>query len=141
MVETNAVPWIGVWSGLFLLNALIGIIFLENAWKSLKRFRNPPSKELEELMPAFRRADALKWNKWRLYPGAMTLLVPRMLTLPIFFLVNVFTVKIFMCCHDETKPLKGCRKAVIRFAYRLCWRVIGCFSLFTWHSVEYLTEE
>ena len=83
----------------------------------------------------------MRWSKLRLYPGAMLLLVPRMLTVPIFFAVNVFAVKILMCGHREGTPLGGCRKALIRFVYNVCWRIVAIFGMFTWHTYVYLNDE
>jgi hypothetical protein len=126
------------WFILLVLNAFIGIYLLEFVWKRTARFRKPPSQELEDLFPAFRRKDALRWQKWRLIPGAMFLLVPRLLGVPLFFAINVFSVKILMCGHKEGTPLKGCRKALIRFIYNVCWRIVGVFSLSTYHTYVYI---
>ena len=56
-----------------------------------RRWRKP-IMDLDILLPAFRRTDADKWHKWMLYPGAMTLLIPR------FFLgvINVLILVIFV---------------------------------------------
>lgn len=56
--------------------------------------------ELERLFPAFRRHDALEWRKWKLYPGAMVLLIPRMLLLAVLGLVCFLLLKLFLICHD-----------------------------------------
>ena len=45
---------------LIILNALIGIIAFEWAWKQTLHFRDP-IPELESLMPAWRRDDAKRW--------------------------------------------------------------------------------
>ena len=63
---------------LIILNALLGLIAFEWAWYTTKRHRDPPPG-LEELMPAFRRVDAHKWRKWSFYPGALTLIFPRLI--------------------------------------------------------------
>jgi len=71
---------------LILLNAIFGAILLEISWAKLSRFRNP-NAELDEHFPAFRRTDALTWRKWKLYPGAVTIMIPR-------FIFFVFTMTI-----------------------------------------------
>ncbi len=124
-----------------MFNAIIGICLLEGAWKNTIRFRKPPSQELEDLFPAFRRSDALKWQKWKLYPGAMFLLVPRMLSIVVSLLLLTFFLKIMLVCQDLDKPLYGCRKAVINFLYKVTARSLGVFGFFTWHSYVILTEE
>lgn len=63
---------------LICLNAILGLAMFEWAWFSLRRFRNP-NLELDAIYPAYRRVDALNWRKWRFYPGAVTLFIPRFL--------------------------------------------------------------
>lgn len=70
----------------------------------------------------------------------MFLLIPRLVILVLSVLGAWFFVKIFLFRHDETKPLLGCRKATINFVYGVFARILGLFSLFTWHSYRYLSE-
>ena len=68
------------WQVIMLItNAIVGIFIFEWAWYKNSRFLKPID-ELEKLMPAFQRYDAKKWAKWKYYPGAMTLMIPRFLT-------------------------------------------------------------
>ena len=78
--QTRPGPWHWYnWQVILLItNAIVGICLLEGAWKKNVRFRKP-IVELDQLMPAFRRYDAEKWAKWKHYPGAMTLMIPRFL--------------------------------------------------------------
>jgi hypothetical protein len=128
------------WFILLILNAFVGIVMLELTWKSLTRFRNPPSAELNDLFPAFRRNDATQWSKWKLYPGAIFLMVPRFLVLIVVLMFAVFFVKIFLICHDTNKPLMGCRKFLVNATFYIAARLIGVFSFFTWHSYRYIGE-
>ena len=67
----------GSWQVIFiLLNASLGLICFEWAWYKMRHYRKP-IKELNDLLPAFRRTDAERWSKWKFYPGAVTLLLPR----------------------------------------------------------------
>ena len=70
------------WSGwrvkLLLANALLGLILFEWAWAHTSRFRKS-ILEFDDMMPGFRRDDAKQWSKWALYPGAMTIMLPRFL--------------------------------------------------------------
>ena len=75
------------------LNALIGLILFEWAWYKNQRWRRP-IKELDSLLPAFRRNDAEKWSKWMFYPGAVTLLIPRFLWALILLVLLCIFVKI-----------------------------------------------
>ena len=63
---------------LLITNAILGLAWFEWAWWKNRRFRKP-IPELEALLPAFRRTDAHRWSKWKFYPGAMTVLIPRFL--------------------------------------------------------------
>ena len=123
-----------------LINAILGITLLELTWKSVKLFRNPPSKELNDLFPAMRRNDAPNWKKWKLYPGAMFLLIPRFIFIIVLLILLWLFVKIFLCGHDKSKPLKGCRKYIINFTYKISSRLVGLFGYFTWYSYRYLSE-
>ena len=128
------------WFILLVLNAVVGISMLEITWKNVVRFRNPPSKELNDLFPAFRRNDSIYWKKWKLYPGAMFLMVPRFLLLLVILGLAVFFVKIFLICHDSNKPLIGCRKFLVNSTFSIAGRLLGVFSFFTWHTYQYIDE-
>ena len=63
---------------LLIMNAVLGLLLFEWAWYKTYKVRNP-IQELDDIFPAYRRRDAPKWQKWRFYPGAITLLLPRMI--------------------------------------------------------------
>ena len=87
----------GTWVGTVLLvHAILGLIAFEWAWKSTYRYRNP-ILELDERFPAYRRTDAMKWNKCHFYFGAMTLLVPRLIAIVWNVLFLTLAVKILLC--------------------------------------------
>ena len=71
---------------LLVLNAVFGLILFEWAWHKTKRMRELEEKmpDLHKIMPAFRRTDVHKWRKWRFYPGAMTVVIPR-------FVLSIFS--------------------------------------------------
>lgn len=106
---------------LLIMNAILGLILFEWAWYKNRRWRNPVM-ELDCLLPAFRRTDANKWHKWMLYPGAVTLLIPRFLFGVVVVLILVILVKIALICQPMNDPIRGCRKYFIRWCYR-----IACF--------------
>ena len=120
---------------------MLGICLFERTWKNVERFRNPPSAELDELFPAFRRRDAVNWRKWKFYPGAMFLLFPRMILFLLISIISYLLVKILMVCHDPQKPIKGCRKFLINGLYYIVARLIAVFVFFTWSTYKYLDEK
>ena len=81
--------------GIVLLNAILGIIAFEIAWSQTKTYRNPID-ELDNKFPAYRRTDAKKWVKCHFYCGAVTLLVPRLISIVINALLLVLVVKILL---------------------------------------------
>jgi hypothetical protein len=127
------------WFILLAINAIAGIALLERAWAQTSRFRNP-NMEVEELMPAFRRLDALQWQKWKLYPGAMTLLIPRFLFAVTLMCAQLVGIRIILAGANMEKPLSAARKSMIDCLYYIVWRMIGVLTFFTWHTYEYLDE-
>ena len=65
---------------LLLANAIFGILLFEFAWYKMRPVREV-NETRDSKYPAFRRYDGPKWNKWRFYPGAMTMMIPRLLLL------------------------------------------------------------
>jgi len=99
-----------------IFNAVVGLILFEYAYHSVRRFRNP-NKDLDEIYPCYRRRDAMNWNKFKFYPGAIFLLVPRFLFLVVILFIAVILTKILMIGHDRSKPITGTRNGCIRFWY------------------------
>ena len=146
-METNQALEAGRWDFVsewwFILvstNAVIGLLWFEYAWAKLARYRDP-IKELDELLPAYRRDDALKWSKLWLYPGAVTVLMPRMILMVVSFLLCVMFLRIALVCHDHRQPLSGFRKGLVRCIYYVNFRFTGVFALFTWHTYRYMNED
>jgi hypothetical protein len=68
-------------------------------------------------MYMYERSDAKNWEKWKCYPVAMTLLLPRLLA-TIFSLIALgVTMNILLIgAPDIDKPLKkGIRKSCLKF--------------------------
>ncbi len=61
-----------------VLNALIGLLIFEWSWAQCKPIINI-NETRDSRYPAFRRYDASKWRRWKFYPGALTLLLPRLM--------------------------------------------------------------
>ena len=96
--------------------------------------------EVEEHFPEFRRDDAYHWKKWKLYPGAMFLLVPKLLFLVFMLIVNYVLLSLALLCHDKNKPLVGNRKRIINMIFYVCWRLIAVVVFFQWNTYQYITE-
>lgn len=63
---------------LLVANAIIGLILFEIAWKMTAKLRIA-DEERDKNYPSRRRLDIGKPQKWRFYPGALTILLPRIL--------------------------------------------------------------
>ena len=125
---------------LLCINAALGLYLFEWAYWRMRRFRNP-NRDLDAIYPAYCRKDALKWRRWKLWPGAMTLLVPRLIMTTIITVSNVIFVKIILMCHNEEVPILGCRKAVLKFVFWLHSHLVCILCLFHFLKYEYVSEE
>ena len=96
---------------LLALNAVLGLAAFEWAWFKTRRFRNP-IQALDEQFPELRRFDAPHWAKWRHYPGAVTLMFPRILTSFMVFLTMAIVLNIILIGHNRSKPITGVRKVL-----------------------------
>jgi len=137
---SEGVHW--TWSSwqviLLLLNAGFGLIAFEWAWHKTRRFRSPV-KELEALVPAFRRNDAERWRKWAFYPGAMTLLFPRFFFAIFIGLFLAIFLPVALLCQPKDQPIRGCRRVIIRWVYKvcaLCFQLFTNFNFVTWHTLS-----
>jgi len=68
------------------------------------------------------RNDAKNWNRVRLWLGAATVLLPRMLTAIVSFINLLFWLNVLMIGHKEGTPLTGLRKLLLRFIYNFTVR-------------------
>jgi hypothetical protein len=110
----------------------------ELAWGKTERYRNP-NKELNKVFNMFERKDAKHWSKWKFYPGAMTIMIPRFLFALLTGLTLTLIVWVMMIGHDINAPLKpGCRKSIIRLSYRC---MVFLQSLFSWFTILSHTYE
>ena len=129
---------------LLITNAMLGVILFEWAWIKMYVHRNLPNQlpELHEKMAAFRRLDAHKWKKWQFYPGAMTILVPRLIFGAIFGICVVTMVSICLIGHDRSKPIPiGFRKWFLRQVYIFWSTVLSMFTFGTCIKHKYISEE
>ena len=76
---------------------MIGFMVVEWSWSKVYNFRDPV-KELEDIMPNWRREDASRWRKWRFYLGGITFMIPRFIIGMILGVTLMILTKIFMTC-------------------------------------------
>jgi hypothetical protein len=53
-----------------------------------------------------------------MYPGAMTILIPRFIVFMLAFLIMACLCRVFLICHDIRKPMGACRTCLISFAFK-----------------------
>ena len=70
------------------LNAILGLIAFEYSWAITYNLRKG-RKDLDELHPAQVRRDDLS-QKWKFYPGAMVLFIPRLLIFIVAIIMSLF---------------------------------------------------
>jgi hypothetical protein len=129
-----SMPW---WGYVLIANALLGLITFEWAWMKAHRFRNP-NEELNEHFPMFKKDDAKLWAKWKFLPGALTLLLPRLLFGILLVILIIIIAAILSIGRKPSDPLApGCRKFLIRWSYKITIFLLTLVSFFTTCSYQY----
>ena len=83
------------WGIVLLFNALLGCCCLEWAWHKTLRFRKP-NHELNTQFNLFARFDAPLWKKWQFYPGALTVLLPRLVIGVLIAVISIIFVNLLL---------------------------------------------
>ncbi len=129
--------WVNI---LLVINAILGLAIFEWAWFKTRRFRKPIA-ELNAQFPELCRYDAPNWKKWKQYPGAVTLLIPRF----IFSILCVIFIAIFLNLwligHNRVDSITGCRRMLCVGTVKLFCNLIGIVGLFTYLGNDRLTLE
>jgi len=87
----------------------------------------------------FARADAPNWAKWKFYPGAMTIMIPRIVIGFSFFVVLLIVVSVLLIGHRSSEPLKpGCRKYLLRLSYTIFAHSLGFITFWTVMRYDYV---
>ena len=140
MEENNGWTW-GSWQVILLiLNAAFGIILFEWSWSKSKRFRDP-IKELDDLIPEWRRDDAKKWARWKFYPGAMTLMLPRLIFSLLLAVVTCTIIWIVLLGHPMDAQITGCRRRTLRIIYRVWALFLNGIMMFTFSYTKNLNMD
>ena len=102
------------WLIIAIVNAFLGLLLFEWAWFKTRRSR-APIYELSAQFPEMSRPDALRWQKWKFYPGAVTLLLPRLLfAIGTFVWVSIL-MRICMIGYTENGPMSRARHFIVRW--------------------------
>ena len=125
---------------MLLVNAGLGVLWLEWAWYRTRRYRKPIA-ELNAQFPELCRYDAPGWRKWKLYPGAMTFLIPRFLFIIGTMTTTALLLKIWLIGHKGTRPMSRIRKFLCTATVHTCAKLMGIFGWWTDFSYNYLTPE
>ena len=80
-----------LWPVLIGSYCLLGLVLFEWSYYKLRVIRKP-NEARDARYPAFRRADAVKWRRWKFYPGALTLLPLRVILAVMIGLICYITV-------------------------------------------------
>ena len=121
-------------------NFVVGLCLFEYGWSKTRRFRNP-NLDLNAIYPAYHRDDALRWQKYRFYPGAVTLLVPRFVLTCIIGLIMWFWLGVFTIGKaDDGTPISGCRKTCLSLIFKFHIHLISLFSCFNILHYQYVTD-
>ena len=125
-----------------ITNAMLGLILFEWAWIKMNGYRIAPKQlpELNERMAVFRRRDAETWRKWKFYPGALTVLLPRILLLGIFGVLLLTILSIGLIGYDKSKPMTGCRRWVVRSTYVFWAHTFSSIIFWTCCRYKYITD-
>jgi hypothetical protein len=80
-----------LWPVLIGSYCLLGLVLFEWSYYKLRVIRKP-NEARDARYPAFRRTDAVKWRRWKFYPGALTLLPLRVILAVLIGLICYITV-------------------------------------------------
>ena len=127
---------------LIYLNAFTGIFVIERKLYAVRRHFDKKYDSLNDMFPGFRRTDCKKWSRWKFYPGAMTILIPRIVLITFLVLLGWAGLCLLLCCHDMKKPLGTCHRVTVRGFYKfiLCMVMFlygGCFTTVYEQNVDY----
>ena len=113
------------WAYVMLVNAILGLALFELAYARFKRFPDMNTKyaHVTERFPAMKRLDSHGWARWKFWPGAMTIFIPRaIIIISLNFLLWPIS-SIILIKQPVDAPILGCRRSCLRFWYMLSARL------------------
>lgn len=91
------------------------------------------------MLPELTRPDLVTCSKWKLYIGAITLLIPRLLFTLTVALLLALLLNLVLVGQDSSRPITGCRKTLldaIMFVFVHLITIVGLFTLMGSHRVS-----
>jgi len=131
--ETSTIipVFLGSWYMIVIyVNAVLGIIIFEKAYYGTRVHRDENLKKLHANFPHLRRLDVDRWARWKFWPGAATILIPRVLLTLVIFLWFYLGLIVLLCGHASDKPMTGCRRWLIKMHYKFWGGFVGYIILF-----------
>jgi hypothetical protein len=124
---------------LVIINAVLGLALFELTWHRLRRVRKMDTEfgYINKQFPVYRRIDVNLWARWKFWPGAMTLLIPRFLATFAFFIIAWISVVIILIGVPREEPLKGCRLKTVTVLFKALTRIGLFFIACCWVSLNY----
>ena len=126
---------------LIILSYIFGIVVVTQVDKNNNPVFTTVDEEEDRKHPAFRRLDTAEFSKWKLFAGAMTLLLPRIIILLSYscvvfvFLRVVYIVKGLDTKKYPPKSIWALRKIFVYFQSILMRACFG-YSM-TWQKVDF----
>lgn len=118
---------------LLVTNALLGLLIFEWTWYRTRRLRKPIT-ELNAQFPELCRNDAPYWSKWKHYPGAVTLFLPRFFIILLLSIILAILINVWLIGHDRSQPLSLIRRFLCRCTTKTIAFIIGLCGFFTYFS-------
>jgi len=142
LLEPQGFPWLSWKMILIYMNAILGIFILERKFHATRRHFDKKYDTLSDRFPGFRRTDCQKWYRWKFYPCAMTILIPRIILIAITVVIGWAGLCLLLCCHDMEKPIGRIRRFLVQGYYRVILVIVlflfgGCFSTQYEKGVDY----
>ena len=105
---------------LLALNACLGVLALEVQLYKLQRHRTVDESR-DNKFPSWRRHDVHNWTRANLYPGALTVLIPRLLLMLTGVIVSILLLSIAFITGfpKDNEPITGCKIKAIQTVNKL----------------------
>ena len=75
-----------------------------------------------------------------MYPGAMTVLIPRILFVALSVLLVAIFCRLFLIGQDLEKPVSGFRRFLIKWMFQFITRFGGLVGFFAWFSHDVVSH-
>ena len=104
---------------LLAINAIAGILIIELELKKCKPLMNI-DEERDSKIPPFRRLDTHNWKRWRFYPGAMTIMIPRVIIGVSSLAIGITIICLVMGTGTHLRGPRGLRAKIIDILSKIC---------------------